>query len=97
MGAAQSPGFQRENMLPAFPPPTDEPCALKHLDMLRSAREAHRQRLGEVADRRLAFAEASQKCPAGRVSQRCKDAIEIVFLNHMVEYGGDIDIGQPSG
>lgn len=95
MGAAQAPGFQRENMLPAFPPPTDEPGAFKHLDMLRSASEAHRQRLGEIADRRLAFAEASQKRPAGRVSKRCKDAVEIVLFNHMVEYGGDIDIGQP--
>ena len=86
MGLAQAFGLKREEVLAADLPSTDKACALQHLDMFGSAREAHIERFGEGADRCFAGFEGRQNVSPRGISQGLEDGIEMCLLNHVVEY-----------
>src|SRR3954471_15251834 len=74
---------ERVGLHPARPPlrgaaAHDEPRPLEHLQVPRDGREAHRQRLGELADRRLALGEAGQDRAARRIGERGEREAELV-------------------
>ena len=53
--------------------------------MLGGAREAHPERLGELANRLLAQSEVRKHPAPGRIGQSVKDRVELI-INHLVEY-----------
>ena len=76
-------GLQRANLpaprLLAF----DEPRALQHLHVLRSAREGHREGLAKLAHRFVAEGEAGEHPAPGRIGQCPEGRVESLF-NHVV-------------
>src|SRR5947209_11705176 len=56
----------------------------EHLHMLGSARAAHRERLGQLADRFLAQRQSRQHPPPRRIGQSAEGRVES-FFNHRSE------------
>ena len=54
----------------------DQPRALQHFEVLRDRRLTHRERRGELGDRRLAAGELRQDRAAGRIGERGEGCIE---------------------
>lgn len=97
MRAAEASHLKRQDMLPAFPPPTDKACSLEHLNVFRCASEAHREGFGEVTHGRVPLAQTRQERAARGVGEGGKNAVEIILFNHVVEYRGSELNSQPTG
>jgi len=63
----------------------DEPAGLEQLDVLHDRRERHRQRLRQLAHRRVATRQPVDDGAARRVGQRLEDAIEGLMLKHVLQ------------
>src|SRR5215212_6796743 len=74
---------ERLCLQPARPPlrlpaADDQPRPLEHLQVTRDRRQAHRKRLGELADRRLALREPAQDRAARRIGECSEGLAELV-------------------
>jgi hypothetical protein len=58
--------------------PCDKAGALEHAKVLRDGRQAHVERLGQIADRTLARHQARQDRPAGRVGEGGERGAELI-------------------
>src|ERR671923_2247641 len=62
----------------------DQPRTLEHLEMARDRGQAHRERLRQLVDRRLALGEASQDRAARRIGEGGEGEAELV-CRHVTE------------
>src|SRR5262249_2767740 len=78
-------GLQRRGLQPAGTPlgvtaPGDEAGPLENLQVLRDGLEAHGERLGQLADRRVTGGQARQDRPPGAIGERGEGGIELVLV-----------------
>ena len=62
----------------------DQRGVLQHLQMPRNGRQRYLERLGEFADRRVAFGQTRDDGPAGRVGEGGERGIELYHLTNML-------------
>jgi hypothetical protein len=61
--------------------------ALEHADVLRDRRQRHVESTGELGDGPLTGGQSRQDLASGRVGERPERRIELLLVNHMVNYG----------
>jgi hypothetical protein len=64
----------------------EQPCGFQHAHVFRDGGQRNAERLREFRDHGLAFCEASQNRPAGRVGERAERGIQrrCRIVNHSV-------------
>ena len=82
---------ERVGLHPARPPlglpaADDQTRALEHLQVARDRGQAHRERLGQLADCRLPLREARQDRAARGIGECGEGPVELLILNHVVQY-----------